>query len=97
MKKKQRIIALILAVTVLIVALSFAVYSAHNANHVCTGENCSICAQIEMCKNLTKTLYVVIVAILIAAVMFRTGRLILKSTKQIFYATPVIKKERLLN
>lgn len=97
MAKKQRFIAILMATVILFISLSFAVYSVHNAEHDCIGEGCSICAQIDMCRNLVTSISVAVIAVYIAAVTHRRNRLVLRSTKRMIYASPVSNKVRLLN
>lgn len=56
MTKKKRILAVIVAVSLLFVMLSFSAFALHNADHDCIGEGCSIFAQINLCKNLVESL-----------------------------------------
>lgn len=97
MNKKQRFIAVLMAAVILFLTLSFAVYSVHNAEHDCIGEGCTICIQIDMCRNLVTSISVAVIAVYIAAVTHRRSRLVFRSKKRIIYASPVSQKVRLLN
>ena len=51
MTAKKRIAALILAFA-MVFAMAFSVFFiAHNSEHNCSGEDCQICAQINLCIN----------------------------------------------
>ena len=51
MTAKKRIAALILAFA-MVFAMAFSVFFiAHNSEHSCTGEDCRICEQINLCIN----------------------------------------------
>ena len=50
MEAKKRIIAILLAATVLFVMLYSALFIAAEADHDCVGENCPICYQINVCQ-----------------------------------------------
>ena len=54
MEAKKRIIAILLAATVLFVMLYSALFIAAEADHDCVGENCPICYQINVCQNMLK-------------------------------------------
>ena len=55
-KKRNRIAALLLAVTILVIMLYSAVFVAAEADHDCVGEGCPICYQIDACQNTLKSL-----------------------------------------
>ena len=55
-KKRNRIAALLLAVTVLVITLYSALFVAAEADHDCVGEGCPICYQVEACQNTLKGL-----------------------------------------
>ena len=52
MTKKSRLITGLLAAVLAAVMLSSAVYIAVEANHNCSGEDCAICHQLQVCENL---------------------------------------------
>lgn len=56
MSKKCRVVAILIAAAVLFVMLSSACYIAVEADHDCTGEDCPICYQINICENTLKSL-----------------------------------------
>ena len=56
MTKKSRLITGLLAAVLAAVMLSSAVYIAVEANHNCSGEDCAICHQINVCENLLKSI-----------------------------------------
>lgn len=55
-KKRNRIAALLLAVTILVIMLYSAFFVAAEADHDCVGEGCPICYQIDACQNTLKSL-----------------------------------------
>ena len=55
-KKRNRIAALLLAVTILVIMLYSAFFVAAEADHDCVGEGCPICYQIDACQNTPKSL-----------------------------------------
>ncbi len=67
MEKKKRIIAILLAVTVFFVMLYSAFFIVAHARHDCVGENCPICYQIDVCKNVLKNLSLAVAAAAFAA------------------------------
>ena len=46
----------LLAAVLAVVMLSSAVYIAVEANHNCSGEDCAICHQLQVCENLLKSI-----------------------------------------
>ena len=56
MTKKSRLITGLLAAVLVAVMLSSAVYIAVEANHNCSGEDCAICHQLQVCENLLKSI-----------------------------------------
>ena len=56
MTKKFRLITGLLAAVLAAVMLSSAVYIAVEANHNCSGEDCAICHQLQVCENLLKSI-----------------------------------------
>ena len=56
MTKKSRLITGLLAAVLAAVMLSSAVYIAVEANHTCSGEDCAICHQLQVCENLLKSI-----------------------------------------
>ena len=98
MSKKNRIVAILLAVTVLFVMLFSVCYIAAEANHDCTGEDCPICCQISLCENTLKSLgnaiAIVIVAAFIGAFMLFLPTF---SKKQVVHITLVSLKVKLSN
>ena len=55
-KKRNRIAALLLAVTILVIMLYSAFFVAAEADHDCVGEGCPICYQVDACQNTLKSL-----------------------------------------
>ena len=56
MTKKSRLITGLLAAVLAAVMLSSAIYIAVEANHNCSGEDCAICHQLQVCENLLKSI-----------------------------------------
>ena len=56
MAKKMRIGAVILALMVLFAMLSSMCFIATESEHDCAGEDCPICCQISICRNVLKTI-----------------------------------------
>lgn len=67
MTRKNRIVAVLLAVMVLVVMLYSALFIAAEAEHDCVGENCQICYQINVCENTLKNLSLAVCAVAFAA------------------------------
>ena len=67
MKKKNRILAILLAVMVLFVMLYSALFIVAHAEHDCVGENCPICYQISVCEHTLKNLSLAVCAVAFAA------------------------------
>ena len=56
MTKKFRFMTGLLAVVLAFVMLSSVAYIAAESDHDCTGVNCAICHQINVCENLLKSI-----------------------------------------
>ena len=56
MTKKFRFMVRLLAVVLAVVMLSSAIYLAVEADHDCSGEDCAICHQLQVCENLLKSI-----------------------------------------
>ena len=67
MTKKSRLITGLLAAVLAAVMLSSAIYIAVEANHTCSGEDCAICHQLQVCENLLKSIGLVDAAAVFAA------------------------------
>lgn len=72
MAKKNRIVAVLLAVMFFIVVLYSAAFVAAEADHDCVGENCPICYQISVCENALKNLSLAVCAAVFAAALTYT-------------------------
>ena len=67
----------LLAVVLAVVMLSSAVYIAVEANHNCSGEDCAICHQLQVCENLLKSIGLAgAAAVFAAAVRYAPCRVI---------------------
>ena len=75
MTKKSRLITGLLAAVLAAVMLSSAVYIAVEANHNCSGEDCAICHQLQVCENLLKSIGLA-AAVFAAAVRYALCRII---------------------
>ena len=67
MTKKNRLIAVLLAVTVVFVVLFSTFFIAENADHDCDGSDCLICNAISICENALKSIVLAAVAVILAA------------------------------
>ena len=56
MKSNKRIFRTLLCMAVLFAVAFSAIYIVAESDHDCTGEHCAICHQIELCKNLLRSL-----------------------------------------
>lgn len=63
MTKKNRLIAGLLAMTVLFVMLSSVIYIAVESGHDCSGEDCPICYHISICANTLKSVGLIAAAV----------------------------------
>ena len=96
MTKKNRVVALLLAVLVVFVLLSSMHYVAAKAGHDCCGEHCTICYRITVCETILRTLGVSIGMTALCAVICRAiSALLQTATEQILCATPVTLKVKL--
>ncbi len=69
MTKKNRLIALLLAVTVIFAVLFSALFIAQNADHNCIGDDCQICYAISVCENVLKTIGSALAVVILAALV----------------------------
>jgi len=76
MTKKSRLITGLLAAVLAAVMLSSAVYIAVEANHNCSGEDCAICHQLQVCENLKSIGLAGAAAVFAAAVGYAPCRVI---------------------
>ena len=74
MKKRNKIVAVLLAVTFLFVMLGSALFIAAEVDHDCVGENCPICFQINVCRNTLKSLSLAVCAAVFAVAFTYTLR-----------------------
>ncbi len=52
----KRILSFVLAIAFCFVFFCSVLFIAEEANHICSGENCPVCAQINICKELIRKL-----------------------------------------
>lgn len=98
MAKKNRIIAILLAITIFFVVLCSALFVIHGADHDCIGEKCTICNCVNLLEEMQKI-------IALASGIFAFSHLFLllllfcvafgQATK--IGATPITLKVKLLN
>ena len=98
MTKKFRLITGLLAAVLAAGMLSSAVYIAVEANHNCSGEDCAICHQLQVCENLLKSIGLAGAAAAIsAAFTYTMCRAVLPCTEMIGTLTLVSLKVKLSN
>ena len=97
--KKMRVITLLLAVVFGLIILDSIVFSAAEADHICSGEDCEICLTIDQCEKLISTVCLAIgaffAALFIAAIVEAIAILADKYRDSVL--TPVLLKVKLLN
>lgn len=98
MAKQKRLAAVLLVVLVLVAMATSLFVLAHEADHDCVGEGCSVCAVISLCRNTLKALCGTLIA---AATVFECLRFGSEATAA-FRAfssgeTPITLKVKLLN
>ncbi len=69
MTKKNRFIASVLALTIILLMLLSASFIAVESHHDCTGEECTICNQLAVCETVLKTMATVFAVAVIVSVM----------------------------
>ena len=97
MTKKLCFMTRLLAAVLAVVMLSSAIYIAVEADHDCSGEDCAICHQIGVCKNLLKSLGLAGAAAAISAFTYTVCRAILPCAETIGTLTLVALKVKLSN
>jgi len=97
-EKKTKITACIIGALVLFIVLFSSFYIAVEADHDCSGDNCSICACIEQCETALRNLagYGAAVLITVSAVLFLI-RTIVSLRVFLLKKTPVSMRVRLNN
>ena len=97
--KKMRVITLLLAVVFGLIILGSIAFSAAEADHSCSGEDCEICLTIEQCEKLISTVCLAIGAFF--AAMFITAAVnaiaLFADKCRESVLTPVLLKVKLLN
>ena len=98
MTKKSRLITGLLAAVLAAVMLSSAIYIAVEANHNCSGEDCAICHQLQVCENLLKSIGLAgAAAVFAAAVGYAPCRVIPSCVELVRTLTLVSLKVKLSN
>lgn len=98
MTKKNRILSVLFAVTVIFVMLFSACFILSEADHNCIGEKCQICFQISVCENTLKTLGLAasIFAVAAATLYYLSVIIEFKNTQTVFN-TLILLKVKLSN
>ena len=98
MTKKFRFMTGLLAVVLAFVMLSSVAYIAAESDHDCTGVDCAICHQINVCENLLKSIGLAgSAAAITAAFTYTMCKAILPCTEMIGTLTLVSLKVKLSN
>ena len=98
MAKRFRFLTGLLAAVLTVVMLSSAVYIAAEADHDCSGENCAICHQINVCENLLRVLgFAGVAAAITAAFTYTLCKAVLPCTETNGTLTLVSLKVKLSN
>lgn len=96
MTRKFRLITRLLAAVLAAVMLSSAIYIAVEANHTCSGEDCAICHQLQVCENLLKSIGLVgAAAVFVATVRYALCRVIPSCAELVRTSTLVSLKVKL--
>ena len=96
--KYKRSLVIVLLIAFIFVLLFSSFYTAFEAGHDCTGDDCPICFSIEWCENLIRTLTGLTAACLAAILFIRFILSVgLPEFCRLCYATPIERKVRLNN
>lgn len=90
MTNKNRLVALVLSLTVLFVMLSSVFFIAIEADHDCTGEDCPICYQISVCENTLKSISQAVLVVVIAAFIGLFSLTMPSFTKKMVFNTSLV-------
>ena len=73
MAKSKRILAMLMAVAILAIIISSALFLAEEAHHDCIGDGCQICFQMNVCRGILKSLslalYAAVAALAVACIL----------------------------
>ena len=98
MQKRKRIIAILLAGMISVVMLCSALFITKEADHDCVGENCPICCQINICRNIMKHLSLTVGIVVFAATFIYTPDECISACREVVQsATLVSLKVKLTN
>lgn len=98
MIKRNRLIALVLALTFVFAMLISAFFVIVEADHDCTGEDCQICCQINVCENTLHSFGCVFAAVMVSVFLGILNFIIpVWLNKQEYNSSPVSLKVKLLN
>ncbi len=98
MKKNSRITAVLLAFVICISVLGAAFRLAEHTHHVCSGENCAVCAVLEQCsERLHAAVSAAAAAVMLLLFALYTVSLTAAEICEAIRVTPVTLKVKLLN
>lgn len=97
MRKQKRVLAAFLAGLVLAAVLFSLLFLAAEAGHDCIGEECHICAQMDVCMRLLQSVTAVLFAAVAATVCFFACDVLRGRTAPAFSATLVKLNIKLSN
>lgn len=90
MTRRNRLIALLLAMTVFLAMLFSACFVIAEANHECIGEDCPICCQIAACEITLRCFGAAAAAVIIAVFSGLSVVALLTSAKSTAYNTSLV-------
>lgn len=96
--KYKPLITRLVAILLLLAVVHTLVFFAAEAGHTCSGEHCTVCAQLTVCSELLRVTVSACILVLLAILMrhSKPTRTLLLSTTDTF-ATPVLLKVKLSN
>ena len=98
MTKQRRLAAVLLAVLVLFALTTSLLVMACEADHVCIGEDCPVCAVIALCRNTLKALCGILLAAAAVFACVRFAAALLSAFRVLSCReTPITLKVKLLN
>lgn len=90
MTKKNSFVALMLALTVIFAILSSVLFITAEADHDCTGDDCSICYRIDVCKNTLKNIGQIKGVIFLSVVIFNFALFLFLFEKKHIYNSSLV-------
>ena len=94
MQKRSRAAAILVGVLLLFVVAS-CFYPALSVGHICRGEDCPVCLQVQLCTRLLKAIALCVFALCCAVLLSGSGRVLLFLYRSYAHPTPVSRKEKL--